>query len=41
MQRNGRRHAINFIVDDNFLLRITHQLSNNCQAFCERQKTAQ
>jgi hypothetical protein len=25
-----------FIVDDNFLLRITHELSNGGQAFCER-----
>jgi hypothetical protein len=30
-----------FIVDDNFLPRITHELSNSCLEFCERKMTAQ
>ena len=30
-----------FIVDDNFLRRITHQLSNSRHEFFERKKTAQ
>jgi len=30
-----------FVVDDNFLARITHELSDGCQEFFERKKTAQ
>jgi hypothetical protein len=41
MQGEAERMRLIFIVDDNFLLRITHGLSNSGQEFCEWKKTAQ
>jgi hypothetical protein len=41
MRRTGMRHAINFAADDNFPLRITHELSNSFQEIFEWKKTAQ
>jgi len=41
MHRKGWRHSINFYRDDNFLVRITYELSNHCRELCKRKKTAQ
>jgi hypothetical protein len=41
MRRHGERHSIKFYRRRNFLVRITHELSNSCEDFSQRKKTAQ